>query len=292
MNPSPRRRALGAVLFVIGSVLSMLCAGVGAAVLLIVSALSGGVPPAAVAQTVPPGIMGAATLLQFTLMALVAAAVAWWVGPGIRAFALRNPRSLAWPVALFGGLTVGVFPGWVASFLMKYLPMLDLGGLGKVSEMIAGATGIELVLVALGICVAAPLVEELCFRGLLYELFGGDANPIAAWVGTSILFAAYHADPVHVVAVLFTGFFLGWLRMRTGSILPGIVAHAVNNTSATVTLLWFGSDVEATQLGFLSSAAFGLATVLIAALLLLPQRTRASREPAVGPEGPWNPPAA
>jgi membrane protease YdiL (CAAX protease family) len=283
VNPSPRRRALGAVLFVIGSIFAMLCAGVGAAVLLIASAFSGGAPPPAVAQNVPPGIMGAATLVQFFLMAIVAAAVAWWVGPGVRAFALRNPHPLAWPVAFVGGLTVGVFPGWLASFLMKYLPMLDLGGLGKVSEMIAGATGPELVLVAAGICVAAPVVEELCFRGLLYELFGGDRSPIPAWIGTSVLFAVYHADPVHIVAVMFTGFFLGWLRMRTGSVLPGMLAHAVNNTSATLTLLWFGDDMEATQLGFLASAAFGLATVALAAALLLP-RTRPVEA------GPWTPP--
>jgi membrane protease YdiL (CAAX protease family) len=80
----------------------------------------------------------------------------------------------------------------------------------------------------------APLVEEAVFRGLLYGWVAGRWGTTVAWFVSSILFAAAHVEPAHVLLVLPLGLWFGWLRQRTDSLWPSLVAHIVNNGLAVV----------------------------------------------------------
>ena len=80
--------------------------------------------------------------------------------------------------------------------------------------------------------VLAPLVEEMVFRGLLYGWLSGMWGGWSAWIISSICFAAAHLEPAHVLLVLPLGLWLGWLRRRTDSLWPSLVAHMVNNSLA------------------------------------------------------------
>jgi len=64
---------------------------------------------------------------------------------------------------------------------------------------------------------------------------------IAAWAGiflTSALFASLHfLDVYNVPGIFLMGLVLAWLCRRTGSVLPAIVAHAINNGTALAMLL-------------------------------------------------------
>lgn len=75
----------------------------------------------------------------------------------------------------------------------------------------------------------APLVEEAVFRGLLYGWVAGRWGTVAGWLVSSLAFAAAHVEPAHVILVLPLGLWFGWLRRRTDSLLPSLVAHMVNN---------------------------------------------------------------
>lgn len=75
----------------------------------------------------------------------------------------------------------------------------------------------------------APLVEEVVFRGLLYGWVAGRWGTTVAWLVSSILFAAAHVEPAHALLVLPLGLWFGWLRRRTDSLWPSLVAHMVNN---------------------------------------------------------------
>jgi membrane protease YdiL (CAAX protease family) len=79
------------------------------------------------------------------------------------------------------------------------------------------------------IAALAPLVEELIFRGLLYGWLAGRWGTILAWIVSSLVFAAAHVEPAHAILVLPLGLWFGWLRRRTDSIWPSLVAHMVNN---------------------------------------------------------------
>ena len=80
----------------------------------------------------------------------------------------------------------------------------------------------------------APLVEEAVFRGLLYGWVAGRWGTTLAWLVSSILFAAAHVELAHVLLVLPLGLWFGWLRQRTDSLWPSLVAHIVNNGLAVV----------------------------------------------------------
>jgi len=75
----------------------------------------------------------------------------------------------------------------------------------------------------------APLVEELVFRGLLYGWVAGRWGTGVAWIVSSVLFAVAHVEPAHAILVFPLGLWFGWLRRRTDSLWPSLVAHAVNN---------------------------------------------------------------
>jgi membrane protease YdiL (CAAX protease family) len=80
----------------------------------------------------------------------------------------------------------------------------------------------------------APLVEELVFRGLLYGWLAGRWGPGIAVIGSSLAFAAAHVELAHVILVLPLGLVFGWLRWRSGSLWPSLVAHMANNGLAVV----------------------------------------------------------
>ncbi len=75
----------------------------------------------------------------------------------------------------------------------------------------------------------APLVEELLFRGILYGWLASRWGTMVAWIASSLAFAAAHVELAHILLVLPLGLWFGWLRRRTDSLWPSLVAHAVNN---------------------------------------------------------------
>lgn len=88
----------------------------------------------------------------------------------------------------------------------------------------------------------APLVEEVVFRGAILrkliewigDSFGGITNQ-KRWIAiviSAILFSIAHMNPAQMPHALFGGILLGWLYCRTGSIIPGIIYHWVNNSIA------------------------------------------------------------
>ncbi len=94
----------------------------------------------------------------------------------------------------------------------------------------------------LAIVVAAPIVEELIFRGYL---FSGWITKIGFWgtsVATSFLFAIMHIQygPVGLADVFVMGMAACALRWKTGSVYPGIVLHMVGNFGSLVSLYYFG----------------------------------------------------
>lgn len=116
----------------------------------------------------------------------------------------------------------------VLSFVVSQLgPQPE--GVKQVTEGIQGVTALR-TLVVLGLL--APVAEELVFRGLLYGWLAGRWNNLVAFVLSSLAFAAAHTEPLHILMVLPLGFWFGWLRWRTGSLVPTIVAHIINNTIA------------------------------------------------------------
>lgn len=81
----------------------------------------------------------------------------------------------------------------------------------------------------LGITVlVGPFAEELFFRGLGVRVLGF-LGGTAAIVGTALVFGLVHGLVVALPALVFFGLGLGWVRLRSGSIWPTVLAHSTYN---------------------------------------------------------------
>lgn len=84
---------------------------------------------------------------------------------------------------------------------------------------------------ALGIL--APIAEEMVFRGAilrtLLQVFKGKMSWFAIFI-SALLFGTVHGNLLQGMHATLIGILLGWMYYRSGSIIPGIVYHWVNNT--------------------------------------------------------------
>ena len=88
--------------------------------------------------------------------------------------------------------------------------------------------------------VAAPITEELFFRGWLFTGLRSRVGAIVTIAVTSVLFALAHWEKTHLyaLAVLPVGLALGLIRERTGTIGATMAFHAGYNGFASVLLLF------------------------------------------------------
>ena len=87
----------------------------------------------------------------------------------------------------------------------------------------------------ISITIMAPLVEELLFRGAIqgYMLKKG-MKPLHAILIASAIFGIVHMNPIQIPFAFAIGLIFGWLYYRTGSVVPGIVGHFINNSIACI----------------------------------------------------------
>jgi uncharacterized protein len=82
------------------------------------------------------------------------------------------------------------------------------------------------------IAVAAPLVEELLFRGLLQNALGKYLPIWGAIILSSFLFSLVHLQPYAIPGLMSLGIAFGYLYHRTGSLRTNILLHMANNAFA------------------------------------------------------------
>jgi membrane protease YdiL (CAAX protease family) len=84
------------------------------------------------------------------------------------------------------------------------------------------------------IVIAAPISEEICFRGMLYGGLRERLPRLAAALIAGLIFGGLHAltGVTAVPPLIFFGFVLCLLYEKTGSIWPCILLHMLNNSVA------------------------------------------------------------
>lgn len=122
------------------------------------------------------------------------------------------------------------------------------------------------------LCLLVPFAEEVAFRGaVLRSLLGSFRNHWAAIAISAVFFAVFHGNPVQMPHAFLVGLLLGWMYYRTGSILPGVVLHWVNNTVVYVvyTLYPYMADASLQQI-FGGNTNNMVLSVIFSMFILLP----------------------
>jgi membrane protease YdiL (CAAX protease family) len=94
--------------------------------------------------------------------------------------------------------------------------------------------------------IAAPIGEEIIFRGFLFRGWVRSARGAKIAIPIiSIIFASLHVqyDIFGMLQILAVGLFLGWVRWRSGSTLLTILCHAALNLESSfetvIKIYWF-----------------------------------------------------
>lgn len=108
--------------------------------------------------------------------------------------------------------------------------------------------------------IAAPILEELLFRGIILDGLLKTYSPVISILVSSLLFGIAHILPGSIINGFIIGIFSGWVYFRTRSVLPSIIIHASANLSGF--LIRFLVDID-TQLNDSLVTIYGGVTNLI-----------------------------
>lgn len=85
------------------------------------------------------------------------------------------------------------------------------------------------------VCILAPIVEELIFRGVVERiLLKLKTSPWVGIIASAMLFAMIHEFPYQVISAFIGGVIYGWVYYKTKSIYLTFSMHAVNNIIASI----------------------------------------------------------
>jgi membrane protease YdiL (CAAX protease family) len=142
---------------------------------------------------------------------------------GLRPFSLGRGIGLAF--AAYGGFFV---------FLIVYALIVDPEPQEIIDEIRAEEETAKIVALGLLVILAAPISEEIFFRGFLFGGLRGRMSFWAAALISGVLFGLVHlpTGPAQVPPLAVFGILLAWLYERTGSLGPPIFMHMIQNAIA------------------------------------------------------------
>jgi membrane protease YdiL (CAAX protease family) len=167
-----------------------------------------------------------AALAQFLVIALIVYGIAG-LGRRRELLALRRPTS--WRRAALIALGIGFAMAVLLTFLG---PLLNPGKeQGLTPDRWEPKHAAAYIANGLVVAVAAPVVEELTFRGLGYSLLARFGRWTAI-VTVGVLFALAHGLVQGFPFLAAFGAMLAYLRSRVDSVYPGMVVHGLFNATA------------------------------------------------------------
>ncbi len=86
----------------------------------------------------------------------------------------------------------------------------------------------------LAIVIAAPVLEELIFRGIMLDGLLKKYSPATAIFVSSFFFALIHLNPWQFVTAMIIGILIGWVYYHTRSLSLAILIHLANNLFVTL----------------------------------------------------------
>jgi membrane protease YdiL (CAAX protease family) len=197
---------------------------------------------------------------------------------GLMAYKRLNYRALFHPaghsvvatMTLVSVPILMVVPGLVigagaANTLVQWLFPMDADDLARFEEQMA--PGIVPVLFS---CVAAPVLEEMLFRGVILRSFLRQYSRTFAILWSATLFGIAHLNLYQMATALVLGIVAGWLYERCRSLWPCILLHAAYNGFVTGYYDWILSHPESQTTGFgvaFTGASFG--ALIVGGLILL-----------------------
>jgi membrane protease YdiL (CAAX protease family) len=119
----------------------------------------------------------------------------------------------------------------IAGPLIELVPMTDFFR-EMIREMVLEMASDQGLLMFIALVIAAPILEELIFRGIMLDGLLRIYSPTKAVIVSSLLFGLIHLNPAQFVGGALVGGFMGWVYVHTRSVMATILIHAAFNLTA------------------------------------------------------------
>jgi ABC-type Na+ efflux pump permease subunit/membrane protease YdiL (CAAX protease family) len=183
--------------------------------------------------TVEQSLWANAAITAMLFAGLPIALARWCRIRAAGAFFFRQPSALAWVAAAMLGIAV-----WTMVYEFEVL-ILSSERLDKFADLFKGIQPeldrIPLVVKLICLALVPAVCEEIAFRGFILSGFLKNMYWLLAVVATAICFGLFHVIVRDVLLVermassTVMGLLLGAVCVRTGSIFPGMLLHAIHN---------------------------------------------------------------
>ncbi|HPU96349.1 MAG TPA: ABC transporter permease subunit/CPBP intramembrane protease [Candidatus Hydrogenedentes bacterium] len=221
-----------------------------------------------------PGLL----LTEWILVLAPVLGVLWLVRADFRAvLGWRPARLSAYVAAVFLGIGAFLATASFGALQERFLPIPEAYREAFQVFFTAGRDPVSYVWLFLVVALSPALCEEVLFRGVLLRGFAGRFPAWAAVLLVSFLFGLFHLSIFRFLPTALLGIPLAYIALRSGSVFPAMLAHALVNALALAfslrimpepVSLWFfpaGPEVSQVSLGALILGA-GLLPLGIALL--------------------------
>lgn len=176
-------------------------------------------------------------LIGYTFSMLFVILFAWRNKTGgrrARVFYFKSSPLLSYPLLVILTLALAV----VLDPLTNLIPMPEI-----VEELFA-LLATKDIYTLLMVCIIGPILEEVLFRGLILDGFLNRYGAVKAIFWSAFLFGLFHLNPWQFIPGFTIGLFLGWLYLKTRSLVPVILVHMVNNSLSYTLMYIYGSEIN------------------------------------------------
>ncbi|MGZ9124714.1 MAG: CPBP family intramembrane glutamic endopeptidase [Candidatus Binatia bacterium] len=191
--------------------------------------------------------------LYFVLLGLSAAFIVFHTVTGHEGSALSEFASggafafivLCWAIPYFGQivslLRAGFEMSWMLLAICAAAPTYLLANLAcQILYLFSGLDEVSYLTnftrdgygfswAVLAICVQPAVFEEIAFRGIIQDSLTRVLGARESLIVTALMFGILHLSIPSLPHLLALGLVLGWLRLRTQSLLPGMALHFTHN---------------------------------------------------------------
>ena len=97
----------------------------------------------------------------------------------------------------------------------------------------------SLLFILINVAVVPAMCEEILFRGFIFRLYTNSTGWFWGIFISGFLFGLYHFKLTQLIPLSLIGMLLAWLTYKSGSLIPAIVAHFVNNGGSVVAAFYY-----------------------------------------------------
>ncbi|MEO1527141.1 MAG: ABC transporter permease subunit/CPBP intramembrane protease [Planctomycetota bacterium] len=143
-------------------------------------------------------------------------------------------------LGVIGAILIGLGAWGIAHESFVIAEQLGLGGL-EVDKVARAEGAVEKMktapawLLLFALALTPAVIEEFCFRGVLFSALGKVLSPRRLIFVTAFIFGLFHVTTGSVlllerfIPTTLVGLILGWIAYRTGSVWPGVAMHFTYN---------------------------------------------------------------